>query len=72
MPCDRRRTILFGTARHDVKRVEIRLSGGRRINAELAAFPRGLGARSKIYLAVIPRRVAATDGAVRGRGAERR
>lgn len=61
VPCDRRRTILFGTARHDVKRVEIRLSGGRRINAELAAFPRGLGARSKIYLAVIPRRVAATE-----------
>jgi hypothetical protein len=58
--CATRRTVVFGIARHTISRVELTLSNGRRVRARLAAFPRGLGSRNKVFLAVLPRHVAIT------------
>jgi hypothetical protein len=60
VPCDPRRTIVYGIVRSGVKRVEVTLAGGRRVDARLAAFPRGLGIKAKVFLAVLDRRVAVT------------
>jgi hypothetical protein len=53
--CDRRRTVVFGVARHGVSRVDIMLAGGRRVQAKVAAF----GAQ-KVYLAALGPRIAVT------------
>ena len=60
VPCDRRRTVVFGTTRREVSRVDILLAGGRRVRAQLTPFPRGLGGGGKVYLAVLGRRDAVT------------
>jgi hypothetical protein len=60
VPCHRRRTVVFGLARRSASRVEVTLSGGRRVRARLAAFPRTLGGRGKVFLAVLDRRAAVT------------
>jgi hypothetical protein len=55
VPCSLRRTYVFGVARHDVKRVEIVLAGGRRVRVRTARFPH---ARHRVYLAVLGAREA--------------
>ena len=56
VPCDRRRTVVFGIARHGVRRVELVLAGGRRVRARLAPFAAG----RRVYLAVAGRRDTVT------------
>ena len=57
VPCDRRRTVVSGVARPDVRRVEIVLAGGRRVRAKTAPLPH---ARHRVYLAVIGARDTVT------------
>jgi hypothetical protein len=54
VPCERRRTVVFGIARRGVRRVELVLSGGRRVRARLAPFTPG----QHVYLALAGRRDA--------------
>jgi hypothetical protein len=56
VPCENRRTIVFGIARPTVSRIDVRLAGGRSVRAQMARFPSGLGSRAKVFLAVLPRR----------------
>jgi hypothetical protein len=58
--CAPRQTVLFGIARPDVVRVEIRLADGRDLQARTAKMPAGLDTNAKVYLAVLPRNVAVT------------
>jgi hypothetical protein len=67
VPCDTRRTVVFGLTRRPVSRVEITLAGGRRVPARIAPIPSGLGRRGKLFLAVLPRRAAVTGVRFAGR-----
>ena len=67
VPCDRRRTVVFGVTRRAVSRVEIMLAGGRRVPARTAVIPSGLGRRGKLFLAVLPRRAEVTGVRFAGR-----
>ena len=46
--------------RRTVRRVEIQLASGRRVNAQLAAFPRRLRVKGSAFLAVLPADAAVT------------
>ncbi len=56
VPCDRRRTVVFGIARRGARRVELVLAGGRRVRARMAPFE----PRRHVYLAVAGRRDTVT------------
>jgi hypothetical protein len=60
VPCQGPRTILFGIARPTVSRIDIRLADGRTMHPQMARFPAGLGSRARVFLAVLPRRLAVT------------
>jgi hypothetical protein len=60
VPCQNRRTILFGIARPTVSRVDIRLADGSTVHPQMTRFPAGLGSRARVFLAVLPRRAAVT------------
>jgi hypothetical protein len=60
VPCQSPRTILFGIARPNVSRVDVRLADGRTVHPRMTRFPAGLGSRARVFLAVLPRRAEAT------------
>jgi hypothetical protein len=58
VPCDMRRTIVYGVVPGTAPRVQIGLSNGRTVEARMAPYPSGLGTHAKVFLAVLPRDVA--------------
>jgi hypothetical protein len=52
--CDRRQTVIFGTTRGGVTRVDVVTAGGRRVRARLAPLTRG----QHVYLVVLGPRAA--------------
>jgi hypothetical protein len=58
VPCGLRRTYVFGLARHDVRRVELVLAGGRRLRAPMTRLPHS---RHRVYLAVLGARDAVRE-----------
>jgi len=58
--CSPRRTVVYGMTQHAVRRVEIVLGSGRRVAARVAAFPRRLHTRGRVFLAVLPRDASVT------------